>query len=309
MIIFAIIIGLIIPVQTAVNTKLSVSLKSSLLGSAISFIVGTIFLGLIILFSKSYLTLTTLQISKYPLWIWTGGIFGVIGLTTNILLFPKIGSIQTVLMPLIGQILMSAMIDSFGWFGAIIHQFNMNKLLGIIFAFGGTILIIFKKGENSQRQNLKKNAYQLKWQLLGVFAGACIAIQSVVNAKLGSLLSSTVVPAFFSFLSGSLLLSIILIVQKKFYISEQANNSRTNHPPLWAWCGGLLGASFVLGNIFLVPKLGISISTIAILLGQISCGVVIDHFGLFSAPINTVNLQKLMGISLLIISIYVLNIQ
>ena len=54
--------------------------------------------------------------STEPWWIWIGGALGVIYLTGNIVLFPKLGSVQTVIMPILGQIVMSMLIDNFGWF-------------------------------------------------------------------------------------------------------------------------------------------------------------------------------------------------
>ena len=51
-----------------------------------------------------------------PLWIWFGGLLGVVALTGNILLFPHLGAVQTVVLPIAGQIMMGVVIDHFGFF-------------------------------------------------------------------------------------------------------------------------------------------------------------------------------------------------
>lgn len=307
MILLAIMIGFIIPIQTAVNTRLSLNLKSPIFSSSISFIIGTIFLGIIVILSKSYVLVLSKTFWNLPIWTWLGGIFGVVALTSNILLFPKIGGMQTVLMPLVGQIIMSSLIDCFGWFDSAVHSFSGLRFLGILISLIGIIIIVTnnKDKKYSKRSSSKR---KFKWVILGIAAGACISVQSSINARLGSLLSSTVLPTFISFLLGSIILVIILITANVTRGTKSQIILYIRTVPVWSWSGGLLGAVFVLGNVFLVPQIGIGVSTISILLGQIICGVIIDQLGLFNVQKQRMNITKLFGIILLISSVYLLNI-
>lgn len=45
-------------------------------------------------------------------------------LTGNLLLLPKLGATLTVIATVAGQIIMGVIIDTFGLFGATIHDFN-----------------------------------------------------------------------------------------------------------------------------------------------------------------------------------------
>lgn len=79
---FAIIIGFTIgvglPLQTAVNSRLRKAFSSPLLSSMTSFTIGTIFLAIATLLTKSSLGVSGALMTSQPWWIWIGGLFGVI---------------------------------------------------------------------------------------------------------------------------------------------------------------------------------------------------------------------------------------
>ena len=81
-----IIVGLCLPVQTSVNVRLRARLGSPFLASLVSFAVATVFLAVLVVIEKGTLLLPLADILREPLWIWGGGLCGVIFLTGNILL-------------------------------------------------------------------------------------------------------------------------------------------------------------------------------------------------------------------------------
>lgn len=115
-IIIALIIGIASPLQTGVNTKLREHLGSPFLSAFVSFTVGTVFL-----YASFFLTKAEPKIfeSEIAWWGWLGGCLGVIFLTGNILLMPKLGSVQTAIYPIVGQMVMGLMIDHFRLFNLI----------------------------------------------------------------------------------------------------------------------------------------------------------------------------------------------
>ena len=106
-------IGFSLAVQTAINSQLRKFVISPFLASMISFLVAKFFLAITIIISGSPLALPVSLFSSQPIWIWFGGFCGVIGLTTNILLFPKLGSVQTTVMPILEMIVMGMLIDKY----------------------------------------------------------------------------------------------------------------------------------------------------------------------------------------------------
>lgn len=120
-ILIGLIIGIGLPMQTSINSRLKVSVGSPFVASLISFSLGTLFLALITLLIDKSLLFPLNLFGKEPFWLWIGGLLGVIYLTSNILLFPKLGSVQTVIMPILGQIIMGLIIDNFGLFGSLVQ--------------------------------------------------------------------------------------------------------------------------------------------------------------------------------------------
>ena len=49
--------------------------------------------------------------------------------------------------------------------------------------------------------------------------------------------------------------------------------------PWWMWIGGVLGAAFVLGNVFLVGRVGTGVTVLLTLTGSITGSLLVDHFG------------------------------
>ena len=90
---FGIFVGLIVPFQTAINTKLRQFVGSPFKASLIQFLVGTFCLAAVTLLTAKSLFVSISFIKDEPAWIWLGGIFGVFYLTGNILLFPRLGGV------------------------------------------------------------------------------------------------------------------------------------------------------------------------------------------------------------------------
>lgn len=133
--------GIVTPLQTVVNARLRGTLGTPFRASLVSFTVGL-----------AATTIAALLLGPYPLvpesalhgpwWMWFAGLFGVIFMTGNILLLPRLGSLQTVLMPVLGQITMGLLIDQFGWLGNPRHPMTMARAAGLVLAVLGVLLAI-----------------------------------------------------------------------------------------------------------------------------------------------------------------------
>lgn len=135
-------IGASLAVQTAINAQLRTYVISPFLASMLSFAIAAIFLSAATLLTGSSLSAPLEIFTREPGWIWLGGLCGVIGLTTNILLFPKLGSVQTAVIPILGMTLMSMLIDHYGWFHSITQPFGFNRTMGITLVLLGVFLAI-----------------------------------------------------------------------------------------------------------------------------------------------------------------------
>ena len=71
--------------------------------------------------------------------------------------------------------------------------------------------------------------------------------------------------------------------------------------------GGLLGAFYIVINIFSVNRIGIASTFMAVVIGQIVAGALIDHFGLFGGATYPLNHTKLIALALMFVGIYLFN--
>ena len=130
--------GIVTPLQTVVNARLRGTLGTPFRVSLVSFTVGL-----------AATTIAALLLGPYPLvpesalhgpwWMWFAGLFGVIFMTGNILPLPRLGSLQTVLMPVLGQITMGLLIDQLG---NPRHPMTMARAAGLVLAVLSVLLAV-----------------------------------------------------------------------------------------------------------------------------------------------------------------------
>ncbi|MBC1418248.1 DMT family transporter [Listeria fleischmannii] len=134
--------GMVMPIQTSVNTRLKGYTQSPFIASFVSFSVGSIVLVIISLLTFHDYSSIGHAIMTSPWWIWFGGgILGTIFLTNNILLLPKLGAALTVMVTVCGQMVMAILIDQFGWFSLPVHELNPERLVGVLLMFFGVYLM------------------------------------------------------------------------------------------------------------------------------------------------------------------------
>ena len=80
-------------------------------------------------------------ITQAPLWIWSGGAFGVCFISLALILMPKLGASGFIALAMAGQIIASLMLDHFGLFGLVERQLTASRLIGALMLIGGVALI------------------------------------------------------------------------------------------------------------------------------------------------------------------------
>lgn len=287
-----IIIGTLLPIQTAINSKLRFFVESPFLSSMISFVVAEIFLLILTLLSGTNPLISIDFFLANPKWIWLGGFCGVIGLTSIILLFQKLGSVQTVILPLIGQIFMGLIIDNFGWFNSNQIPVTIGKFAGVLLMLIGVFFIVVLPDIKKEEPSTGKHK-PLFWQIFGVIVGMLMASQIAINAELGRNLGSPIHASSVSFTIGTIILLTVVGFKEHGY--GKIKLAVGPNKPKWIWFGGILGGTYVLGTVNLVPELGNSTVILLALVGQMLISLVIDHFGLLGAKRNKIILVQILG--------------
>ena len=292
-------LGFLTPIQTAANSRLRQSVVSPMVASLVSFSVGTLFLAIVVLCEKGSLLIESELIERLPWWAWCGGLCGLWGLTVNIIIFPKLGAVQTALMPMLGQIAMGIVIDSFGLLQSPIFPFTLKRAVSLLILLIGIVMIVKRKESMEKKSNL------LIWQLIGISGGAVFAMQPSMNSLLSVGLYSSVHAAFVSFITATimLLLLVILIPRDRVNIPKIFSFNR----PWWSWLGGIIGGTFVTGFAFFASKTGIGILLITSICGMLSNSLIIDKYGLLGAVKKHIGPLQYIGLVLVVTGIIILR--
>src|SRR5699024_1537487 len=108
-----------------------------------------------------------------------------------------------------------------------------------------------------------------------------------------------------SFAVGSIFLILLNAVFQPHLLSIQFL-SKQSYDFYW-YAGGMIGVTFLIGNLLLLPRVGAALTVVVTLSGQMVMGVIIDVFGWFDAPVQAFTLFKVFGIILLISGIFLMN--
>lgn len=303
--IIGIVAGMVVPFQTSINSRLSLYTKSSFYASTISFATGTIFLILINLIINPDVFTGQFYSNQSLNYQWfVGGMLGVIFLTGNLLLLPRLGASLTVVMTVAGQIIMGVAIDSFGWFGADKQPFTLLKVLGILFLIFGILLMNYVR--RNPKDKMQSSTVYI-WLIIGFMFGFCPPIQTAINSALGQQLHSSIMASLISFTVGTIVLFILTLIFNKSLKVTTFNSKEGKLKPIY-FIGGILGVIFVTTNIILMPHLGAALTTIIVMLGQMLMGIIIDHFGLLGTNVNKITPRKVLGIIAIMIGIILLRL-
>ncbi|KAB2495159.1 DMT family transporter [Priestia endophytica] len=129
MVIFTLIGGIVLSAQSSVNGKLSRK-AGTIETTLFTFITGTLFLVLIILFFGQG---NILAIMEAPKWQLSAVFLGVAYLLLTVIAVPRIGVIATNIGTIIGQLIIGMIIDHFGWFGGLEIHIDGKRLAALAF--------------------------------------------------------------------------------------------------------------------------------------------------------------------------------
>lgn len=293
-------LGVLTPIQTAANSRLRQSVISPFIASFVSFSVGTIFLLIVTLCEKGGVGIDGKLFSTLPWWAWLGGVCGLWGLTVNIMIFPKLGAMQTALMPMLGQIIMGIIIDSFGLLQSPQFSFTFIRFISVLIILLGMFMVIYQKTSGKQKEK------KLIWQMIGFSGGAIFAMQPSMNSLLSIGLYSSVHAAFISFFTATILLIfiVVLIPSNRIHIPSIFSLDR----PWWSWLGGIIGGTFVTGFAFFASKTGIGILLVTSICGLLANSLAIDKFGWFGTLKKRIRPVQYLGLICVVVGIMILRL-
>lgn len=130
--------------------------------------------------------------------------------------------------------------------------------------------------------------------LLALVAGITMAVQGSLNALLSKVVG-LVEATFLVHVTGTAAVAVILML----LYPGLGGLDQIGRIPWYAWLGGVLSVMIVYAVAASISRMGVATATTAIIVGQVSTAVLIDHFGLFGLRQIPFSWWKMAGIVLL----------
>lgn len=131
---------------------------------------------------------------------------------------------------------------------------------------------------------------------LTVVAGLLNSVQAGCNATLGK--------AIGPFVAGLVVLSVsaatFVLVGTVSGRLAWPGAQRIAEAPWWAWCGGTMGALFIMAQLFAASQLGSAVFMTVSVTAAVIMSLVLDHFGLVGFKQHTAGLGRIAGAALLL---------
>jgi bacterial/archaeal transporter family-2 protein len=137
---------------------------------------------------------------------------------------------------------------------------------------------------------------QLIPYLIAFVAGLMLTVQVGLNSTLGRAVGNVRFAVLANFTVG--LAGILLYV----VASRDAWPTREDLAtvPMWAWCGGFLGAFYVAAATLIGPRIGAAALLALTVFGQLLASMLVDQFGWLGFPAQPISPTKIAGAVLLL---------
>ena len=303
----ALAMGLLMPFQTAANSRLRGVVGPAYVSTLVSFSVSTLALLQVSLLAGIPILPTHQMLAEAPIWSWFVGIIAVVTITIAIHLFKEIGQLQALIIPMFSQLIFSLLIDHFGWFGAKVIPLGTSRIIGALLLIVGVILVVvlprLKAGQ--QAATTSTGSRQTFWQLMAVLSGCLSASITGAYAQLASIVGNPVQATTVAFFVATVALLLFCTCLGK---TQLVGKAFSRDYPWWMWTGGLCGAIIVFGNAWLVPKVGVGVFTMSLLVGQLALSMLMEHYGWLGAPRKPITWLKIVGILLMLAGVALIRL-
>lgn len=139
---------------------------------------------------------------------------------------------------------------------------------------------------------------QILLSFLMLAAGVGIPIMAAMNAGLGTRMQSPI-SAVFVLCSVAFCIAALLLI----FSAKPSWNMMATTPPIF-YFGGAFFVFYIASVTISAPIIGLGNAVFYVLLGQILCAAVIDHYGFFGVSISAITPRRVLGLLIMAIGVY-----
>ena len=291
--IFAVLIGVIVAVQSRINGQLSVDLNNGLAAALVSFLTGLTLVTILVFGFKRerealFRIFTAIRNKQLLIWEVMGGVLGGFFVAAQSAVVPQIGVALFTISVVAGQTVSSLLVDKAGITPSGKQKITKPRILGAGATLIAVAIAVFPDLTNSEFRFLP-----LTFALIvGVFA----SIQQGMNGRVNVIAQRPLATAWLNFASGAVVVLIALSINLAF--GATVNSFPKN---FWVYTGGSAGLIFVAVSAYIVKHLGVLNFVILNIAGQLVGAVIIDWVA--PAKAGSLNGYLIFGTAMTILSI------
>ncbi|KOO52722.1 DMT family transporter [Priestia koreensis] len=128
-------------------------------------------------------------------------------------------------------------------------------------------------------------------------AGMALSIEGAIYSELGKVIGKFE-SSFYNFFVGSIILLLIVL----FF--GRGNLNETFRVPKWYLLGGLFCVIYLTVLVFGIPKVGVGISMIAAVMGQIVASMLIEHFKWLGSSQKRLTKDRIIAVLCMVVAMF-----
>tara|TARA_R110002072_G_scaffold36301_7_gene107057 strand:- start:1456 stop:1920 length:465 start_codon:yes stop_codon:yes gene_type:complete len=135
--------------------------------------------------------------------------------------------------------------------------------------------------------------------LLMCVAGFGIPVMAALNGGLGAKLESPALATSILFIVGA-----VVSLTYLFFLGGGPRSPIGQPIPIIFYMGGVFVVFYILSITWVIPRFGVANAISLVLLGQLLSMTVINHFGLLGTLQNSISVQRVGGLGLMIAGVF-----
>jgi len=136
--------------------------------------------------------------------------------------------------------------------------------------------------------------------IIALFAGAALSFEGAIYGELGKSIGQ-LETSFYNFFMGSIIVGLLWLFFGKGKLSYVVE------APKWSLLGGILGVVYLTSIVISVPFVGVGITMVAVIIGQLVMSMVIEHYGWLGSQKSRINKEKIFAVISMIIALVLVN--
>ncbi|MEK4974724.1 DMT family transporter [Niallia sp. FSL R7-0648] len=140
---------------------------------------------------------------------------------------------------------------------------------------------------------------RLLFYFAAILAGAALSFEGAMYAELGNSIGK-IETSFYNFFIGSIIVGLMWLFWGKGKLSKVKSS------PKWLLVGGILGGIYLAIIVMSVPFVGVGITMVSVIIGQLIMSMVIEHYGWLGSKEAKINKEKIFSVVSMTIALFLI---